>query len=93
MWSQVYDPLGSPVLSTLCAAIPVVVLLGTLGVLRVKAHSAALLGLTASLAIAIGVFGMPIGMAMNTAAFGAAYGLFPIGWIILNVIFLYQLTN
>jgi lactate permease len=93
MWSQVYDPLGSPALSTLVAALPVVVLLGALGVLRMRAHVAALLGLGAALAIAILVFGMPASSAFATAAFGAAYGLFPIGWIILNVIFLYQLTQ
>ncbi|GAC1517355.1 MAG: L-lactate permease [Gemmatimonadaceae bacterium] len=92
-WSQNYDPLHNPVVSTLLAAVPVVVLLGSLAVLRLKAHTAALLGLVAALAIAIGVVGMPADMAVRTAAFGAAYGLFPIGWIVLNVIFLYQLTR
>jgi lactate permease len=93
MWSQVYDPLGSALLSTLVAALPVVVLLGAIGLLRMKAHLAALLGLAIALALAILVFGMPVRMALMTAAYGAAYGLFPIGWIILNVIFLYQLTE
>jgi lactate permease len=93
MWSQVYDPLGSPALSTLVAALPVVVLLGALGVLRMRAHLAALLGLATALVLAIAVFGMPVRAALATAGFGAAYGLFPIGWIILNVIFLYQLTQ
>ena len=93
MWPQVYDPLGNPVLSTILAALPIVVLLGTLGVLRVHAHLAALYGLATSLAIAIFVFGMPAPMAGASALFGAVYGLFPIGWIVVNVIFLYQLTN
>jgi lactate permease len=93
MWSQSYDPLHNVALSTLCAALPVVVLLGTLAVLRVKAHIAALLGLATALAIAVSIFGMPVGMALGTAAYGIAYGLFPIGWIVLNVIFLYQLTE
>ena len=93
MWSQVYDPLGNAALSTLVASLPVVVLLGTLGVLRFSAHAAALLGLGTSLGLAIFVFGMPPSMALNTAVYGAVYGLFPIGWIILNVIFLYQLTH
>jgi lactate permease len=93
MWSQVYDPLGSPALSTLAAALPVVVLLGALAFLHMRAHVAALLGLATALVIAVVVFRMPAGMALATAAFGAAYGLMPIGWIILNVIFLYQLTQ
>ena len=93
MWPQAYDPLDSPVFSTLLAAVPVVVLLGALGVFRMKAHLAALLGLLSALVVAVVVFGMPARMAAATAAFGAAYGLFPIGWIILNVIFLYQLTQ
>src|SRR5881628_2289935 len=93
MWSQVYDPLGNAALSPLIAALPIVVLLGTLGILRYSAHIAALLGLATSLLVAVAVFGMPARMAVSTAVFGAAYGLFPIGWIILNVIFLYQLTS
>lgn len=72
---------------------PVVVLLGALGVFKLKAHIAALIALATSLLIAILVFGMPAKMAFGSLAFGTAYGLFPIGWIILNVIFLYQLTK
>ncbi len=74
------------------AALPVVVLLGTLALLHMKAHYSALLGLATSLIISIWVFGMPASIAGKTAVLGAAYGLLPIGWIILNVIFLYQLT-
>jgi len=91
-WHQVYDPLGSVLLSTLAAALPIVLLLGGLAVLRLRAHVAALLGLTAALAAAVIAFGMPAGLAGRTALLGAAYGLFPIGWIIVNVIFLYDLT-
>ena len=91
-WHQVYNPLGSAWLSTLVAALPIVLLLGGLAVLRLRAHVAALLGLGASVAAAVLAFGMPAGMAARTAGLGAAYGLFPIGWIILNVIFLYDLT-
>ena len=91
-WLQNYDPLGNAWLSTLVAAIPVVVLLGLIAILEVRIHLAALIGLAAALAIAIGVYGMPMKAAGATTAYGAAYGLFPIGWIILNLMFLYQLT-
>ena len=91
-WAQVYDPMNNWLLSTILAAVPVVVLLGTLALFHVKAHYSALLGLGTALALAVGVFGMPAKMAGMTALYGAAFGLLPIGWIILNVIFLYQLT-
>ena len=91
-FSQVYDPFGSPVLSTLVAALPVVVLLGALGIFRIHAHYAALLGLAVAAAAAL-TFGMPAPMVGVTVVFGAAYGMLPIGWIVLNVIFLYTLAH
>jgi lactate permease len=91
-WPQNYDPTGRWWLSTLIAALPIVVLLGTLALLHIKAHFAALLGLSTGLATAVLVFHMPARLAATTAVYGAGYGLFPIGWIILNVIFMYQLT-
>ncbi|WP_019140896.1 L-lactate permease [Noviherbaspirillum massiliense] len=93
MWSQVYDPFNNAVLSTLVAAIPVVVMLAALAFFHIKAHIAALLGLIAALAVAIIGYSMPASMAFSSALLGAANGLLPIGWIILNVIFLYQLTE
>ena len=91
-WTQTYDPLGHDWLSTLCAALPIAALLGSLAFLRLRAHTAALIGLGTSLLIATAVFRMPVSMALASAAYGAAFGLLPIGWIVLNVIFLYQLT-
>jgi lactate permease len=91
-WAQNYDPTGSWWLSTLIAALPIVVLLGTLALLHIKAHFAALLGLGTALVTAVFIFHMPARLAATTAVFGAGYGLFPIGWIILNVIFLYRMT-
>jgi lactate permease len=80
-------------LSAGAAAVPVVVLLGAIAIFEIKAHIAALLGLAAALLIATLGFGMPPDMAGRAAAYGAAFGLLPIGWIVINVIFLYQLTN
>jgi len=91
-WAQGYDPFGHWWLSTVCAALPVVVLLGTLAIFRMKAHYSAFLGLVTAIVIASGLFHMPIKMASITAIYGACYGFFPIGWIILNVIFLYRMT-
>lgn len=93
VWQQVYDPLNNMALSTIFAALPIVVLLGTLAFLRMKAHWSAILGLITSLSISVVIFGMPVKMAATTAVYGACFGLLPIGWIILNVIFLYQLTK
>ena len=92
VWTQNYDPLHNPTLSTLLAAAPLVVLLGSIAILRIRVHFAALCGLVVALAIASGVFRMPVVAAASATVYGAAFGLFPIGWIILNVIFLYQLT-
>jgi lactate permease len=92
IWLQTYDPLGNVVLSTLVAAVPVGVLLGAIALFRVRAHLAALLGLAVAFLIAVLIYRMPVSASLATTGYGAAFGLFPIGWIILNVIFLYQLT-
>lgn len=93
MWSQLYDPFGNMGLSAAVAAIPVFVLLGSIALFEIRAHYAAILGLISALAVAIVGFGMPADMATRAAGLGAAFGLMPIGWIILNVIFLYNLTS
>jgi lactate permease len=92
-FTQHYTPVADNViLSALVAALPIIVLLGLLGLLRVKAHIAALAGLGASLLVAIVVFGMPVETAAAAATNGAAFGLFPIGWIVLCAIFVYDIT-
>src|SRR4051812_15674790 len=92
IWTQVYDPLHNAALSTLVAALPVVVLLTAIAVFHIRIHYAALLGLALALVVAIFIYGMPKPAAAGATLYGACYGLFPIGWIILNLIFLYQLT-
>lgn len=91
-WIQTYDPLSSVWLSTIVAALPIVLLLGTLGILEWSAPKSAALGLASALAVAIFVYGMPWPMALASAGYGACFGLFPIGWIVLAAIFLYSLT-
>lgn len=93
IWQQIYDPLGNMFISTLLAAVPVVVMLVGLGFLHMKAHLAAAAGLAAALLVAIFVYGMPAGMAGNAALYGGMTGLLPIGWIVLTIIFLHQLTE
>lgn len=92
IWQQHYNPLGHWALSTAVAAAPVVVLLSAIALWRVRIHLAALAALTLALGIALAVYRMPAPAALAAALFGGAYGLFPIGWIILNLIFLYELT-
>ena len=93
IWQQVYDPLQNFALSTLVAGIPVGVLLAALAFFHMRAHLAAGLALLIGIGIAVIVFGMPAGMAGRAAGLGIASGLFPIGWIVLNIIFLHRLTT
>ncbi|MGO9486547.1 MAG: L-lactate permease [Rhodomicrobium sp.] len=92
MWNQVYNPLDNAVLSTLAAALPVATLLGLIASNKVKAPIAAIAALLVAIGVAVYVFTMPVGLAVRASLLGAAIGFFPIGWIILNVIFLYRLT-
>src|SRR6267154_1588787 len=92
IWLQRYAPLHNQFFSTFFAALPVVVLLASIALLRIRIHFSALLGLGVALAITLAIYRMPLRAATASVFFGAAYGLFPIGWIILNLIFLYQLT-
>src|SRR5262244_160002 len=92
MWDQVYNPLGSTTLSTIAAALPVVTLLVLIASNKVKAHIAAIVALIVANCVAIFIFTMPAGMSLRATVLGAVTGFFPIGWIVLNVIFLYRLT-
>ncbi|MEQ4599419.1 MAG: L-lactate permease, partial [Methylobacteriaceae bacterium] len=91
-WNQVYDPFGNAWLSTLAASLPVIALLGMIASGKVQAHIAAVLSLVLAFCVAVFLFGMPGDLALRASGYGVALGLFPIGWIILNVIFLYRLT-
>ncbi len=91
-FTQNYIPLGNVYVSAIFAAIPVVLILVMLGVLRTKAHWAALAGLVASLLIAVLFYRMPIGLAGSSAVLGALFGLWPIVWIVINALFLHNLT-
>ena len=93
IWQQIYDPFGNMYISTLLAAIPVVVMLVCLGFLHIKAHIAAGLGLIAAIVVAVFGYGMPMDMAGRAAIYGGFTGLLPIGWIVLNIIFLQQLAE
>jgi lactate permease len=92
MWNQIYDPLNSKILSTCAAALPVVTLLVLIASNKVKAHWAAIAALIVANLVAIVIFTMPAGMSIRASILGAVTGFFPIGWIVLNVIFLYRLT-
>jgi lactate permease len=91
MYHQVYDPIaGSIVLSTIVALIPIVALFVLLAGIRMAAQWAGLITLAVALVIAVAVYGMPVGLALDSALFGAAFGLFPIVWIVINAIFIYN---
>ncbi len=92
MWNQVYNPFNNATLSTLVAAIPVVVLLVLIATNKVKAHIAAIIALVLANLVAIYAFTMPANMSIRASALGVVTGFFPIGWIVLNVIFMYRLT-
>ncbi len=92
MWNQVYNPFNSTVLSTIAAAVPVVTLLVLIASGKVKAHIAAIVALIAANLIAIFVFTMPANMSIRASLLGVVSGFFPIGWIVLNVIYLYRIT-
>lgn len=91
-WTQVYDPAGSPVLSALVAGIPLLVLFYMLAFRRAKGHYAAFVGLAISFLLAVLVWTMPVMTAVNAVIYGAANGIFPIIWIVVTAVWIYNLT-
>lgn len=92
IWPQNYDPLNNALLSTLLAALPILVLLGSIAIFHIRIHLAAVFGLLVAIGVALFMYNMPVSAVAASTIYGGAYGLFPIGWIVLNLIFLYQLT-
>src|ERR671939_2059565 len=93
MYRQILDPVrGSLALSSIFAVLPLVTLFVLLGVLKVKAWISGLVSLVVALAVAVLVYSMPVGQALLSASEGAAFGFFPILWIVLNAIWVYNLT-
>ncbi|MDZ5448501.1 MULTISPECIES: L-lactate permease [Labrys] len=92
MWNQIYNPLDNEVLSTIAAAIPAVTLLVLIASGKVKAHIAAVIALIVANLITIFIFTMPAGLSIRASLLGVVTGFFPIGWIVLNVIYLYRIT-
>ena len=93
VYRQVYDPLGNSLgLSSIVAVLPLVTLFVLLGVLRVRAWLASIIGLAVALIVAVAAYSMPVGVAVNSGLLGAAFGFFPIMWIVINAIWVYNLT-
>jgi L-lactate transport len=92
-WEQVYTPVGGSLgLSALVAALPIFTLLVLLGVFRKPAWMASVAGLAAAIVVAAGVYGMPLDRVIAAITYGAAFGLFPIGWVVFSAILLYRIT-
>ena len=91
-WTQIYAPFGGEIVSALIAGIPLYLLFYMLAVRRSAGHYAALLGTSAAVILAIAVWGMPVGLALNATLFGAAFGLFPIIWIVITAVWVYNMT-
>src|SRR3954453_81250 len=94
MYKQVLDPVGNSLFaSTLFAVLPIVALFVLLGGMRLKAHVAALISLLVAILVAVIVYSMPVGQALDAGLEGAAFGIFPIMWIVINAIWIYNMTD
>jgi lactate permease len=90
LFQQLYEPVGNLAVSTLIAAIPIIVLFVLLAGIRMAAQWASLITLAVALVIAVLVYQMPLGLALNATLLGICFGLFPIVWIVINAIFIYN---
>src|SRR2546425_1031692 len=91
-WTQVYDPLHNWILSTLVAALPILVLFGLLAGLRVKPHWCAIAGAGTAVLVAVSVFGMPVSLAGMSFLYGVGFGVLKIAWIVLAAVYLYDIS-
>src|SRR3989475_699980 len=91
-WTQVYDPLHSWILSTLVAALPILVLFGLLAGLRVKPHWCAMAGAGTAVVVAVTIFGMPFPLAAMSFVYGVGFGVLKIAWIVLAAVYLYDVS-
>ena len=92
-WTQVYDPLGHWWLSTMVAALPILVLLGLLAGFKVRAHICAVAGAATAVLCAIFVFGMPATLALASFVYGTGFGLLKIVWIVIAAVYLYDISE
>ncbi|HEY3426068.1 MAG TPA: L-lactate permease, partial [Negativicutes bacterium] len=91
-WTQIYDPMGSIGLSALMAAIPVIIIFYLLAIRRSPGQIAGGAAVISAVLVAIFVYKMPVGLALTATGMGALYGVFPIFWIIITAIFIYNMT-
>src|SRR6186997_3587850 len=94
MYTQVFDPVSDSLgLSSIFAALPLLVLFVLIGVVKMAAQWAAMIGLAVALLVAIVIYDMPVGQALDSSLEGAAFGLFPIMWIVVNAIWIYAMLE
>ena len=91
-WTQVYDPLHNWILSTLVAALPILVLFGLLAGLRLKPHWCAIAGAGTAVLVAVSIFGMPVSLAGMSFLYGVGFGVLKIAWIVLAAVYLYDIS-
>src|SRR5687768_8891702 len=91
-WNQVINPFNNLALSALVAVVPIAFIFWALIIKKMKGYKAGLIAVALALIIAIFIYGMPVNLALLSTANGALYGLFPIGWIVITAVFLFNIT-